>query len=94
MGDVVQEAAFRLQGGNSEGDVALSLKKLTAIAGYYSLALTGDDLEAFSRLVQLREANSRFEVIPGLSSLKEDELRAIGAPLELCPSRGPRRGSL
>ncbi|WP_441228859.1 DEAD/DEAH box helicase [Tardiphaga sp. 20_F10_N6_6] len=96
IGDVVQEAAFNLQMDTENSEVASSLAKLTTIAGHYSFPLTGDDLEAVSQLVRLRGSNSSLELVPGRSSLTEEALRAIGAPLELWPAQAEalKRGLL
>ncbi|MCA1549696.1 DEAD/DEAH box helicase [Bradyrhizobium sp. BRP19] len=86
IADVVQEAAIRLQRGNSEG-LSEYFDTLTTIAGHYSIGLTGDDLKAIARLVELRETNSSLNVVRNLSPLDAPNMRAIGLPLELWPAQ-------
>ncbi len=87
VGDVVQEAGYRLQQRTSESRMETYLGILSDIASYYSFSLTGDDLQAVARLIKLRDECSSLQIVPNLSSLGEDGLRAIGAPLELWPAQ-------
>ncbi|MGY4509324.1 hypothetical protein [Bradyrhizobium sp. USDA 3650] len=95
IGDLVQEAALRLQQRN---DKSLSeyFEILVHVAGHYSVGLSGDDLRAISRLIELREANSSLTLVPTLSPLDPAGLRTIGLPLELWPAqvRALREGLL
>jgi hypothetical protein len=86
IGDLVQEAALRLQQRNDKS-LAGYFEILVHIAGNYSVGLSGDDLQAIARLIELREANSTLTVVSKLSSLDTEGLRTIGLPLELWPAQ-------
>lgn len=84
-GEVVLETALRLQQ-NSESRTG-AINTLADIAGDYTFAITGDDLHAIAKLIELRSSSSSLSVIPTLSSLSTDDIRAIEAPLELWPAQ-------
>jgi len=86
IADLVQEAALRLQQGINE-NVSEYFDTLAAVAGHYSVGITGDDLKAVARLVELRETNSSLNVVSKLSPVDPSGLRAIGLPLELWPAQ-------
>lgn len=86
IADLVQEAALRLQQGINK-NVSEYFETLAAVAGHYSIGLTGDDLKAVSRLVELRESNSSLNLVSKLSPLDPSGLRTIGLPLELWPAQ-------
>jgi hypothetical protein len=86
IGDLVQEVALRFQQGDTKG-LLESFNDLTQLASHYSVGLSGDDLKAVSRLVELREENSSLNLVPKLSTLDPSGLRAIGLPLELWPAQ-------
>jgi superfamily II DNA/RNA helicase len=86
IGDLVQEAALRLQQG-IDRSLTGHFQNLVYVAGHYSIGLSGDDLQAVSRLIELREANCSLNLVPKLSPLDPAGLRTIGLPLELWPAQ-------
>jgi hypothetical protein len=84
-GEIVQEAGSRLQ--RKTYIPAVVIDGLVKIAGDFSFGITGDDVQAVAKLIKLRFSNSSLNVIPGLSSLSDEDIRSIEAPLELWPAQ-------
>ncbi|TJW03262.1 MAG: DEAD/DEAH box helicase [Mesorhizobium sp.] len=87
LGGLAQEAGVRLQGGEADQTVEDRFAKLAEIGGNFELGVTGDDILALGRLVNLREANSALKLIPSLSLLDEADIRALSMPVELWPAQ-------
>ena len=84
-GEIVSEAATRLQ--RKADFPAVVIDTLAKIVSDFSFYMTGDDVQAIAKLLKLRTANSSLSIIPALSSLSDESIRSIEAPLELWPAQ-------
>jgi len=96
LGEIAHRAGLDLQRLEAPADVGRWLSAIADVASDFSFGVTGDDLLALKRLVELREENSSLNVVPSVSTLEVADIRRIQAPLELWPAQveALRRGML
>lgn len=87
LGGLAQEAGRRLQLGQADQSVERQLESLGALGAEFDVGVTGDDILALRRLVELRETGSFLKVVSEFSSLGISDLRALSMPVELWPAQ-------
>ncbi|MDV3099808.1 DEAD/DEAH box helicase [Burkholderia cenocepacia] len=87
LGEVLMRAGIRLHETGKQGVEVNNLALLGNLAGDFALGMTGDDVLALRKLLELRAANSSFAIVPRYGALTIEDLRAIAAPVELWPAQ-------
>ncbi|WP_084636106.1 DEAD/DEAH box helicase [Burkholderia metallica] len=87
LSEILTNAGRRIQDTGESGTGTDDLELLGNLAGEFALGVTGDDVLALKKLLALRATNSSLSVIPKISSLSVEDLRAISAPVELWPAQ-------
>lgn len=87
LGELSQEAGLRLQTHITEKPVIAVVRSLADYASIYELPVSGDDLHAIAKLIELRNNSGTLSVIRKRTALTEDEMRELSLPLELWPAQ-------
>lgn len=86
IAEVLSQQGENLQFGNvAAGPVRSVLRELSGQAGNYRLGLAGDDFNAISKVLDLREEYSSLSILEKYSDLERGQINAIGVPLEFWP---------
>lgn len=83
LSEILLDAGCKLQAAGPCSAEMDDLHLLGSLAGNFDLGVTGDDVLALEKLVELRASNSTLAMVPQRSALSVEDLRAISAPVEL-----------